>query len=229
MTYTALVVEDQPEIIDVIADVMDSLEHSFDTACSQREAMKRLRERSYSYILLDIEIPARSRTGIPRVQNTENLIEGVHHLHNGDNPPIIIMCDRVGEDLDVTEGLMRLAMALKAKGAVDVIKKPFPPAGRTLDRVIKKVLAGKVEPVRFRWSGLPAEKTDTPGPPSPPTEAPSDGQCVAETPVEIPPGPACPTKRSHSTSLWPVSASTAAVTTASAASGPCWPRRDTGR
>jgi len=50
---------------------LESLEHQYDTACSQQESLRRFRETSYSYVLLEIEIPARIRTGTPRTQNTD--------------------------------------------------------------------------------------------------------------------------------------------------------------
>jgi CheY-like chemotaxis protein len=138
--HKALIVEDDPAVIDQVVEVLDSLEHTWDTACSQHEAAKRIGSCEYSYVLLDIEIPARSRTGTPRIQNVENLLEKIHAVRNGSSPPVIVLSDYVAQGLDATEGVMRLAMSLRAKGAADLIKKPFPTAGRTLDRVIKKVL-----------------------------------------------------------------------------------------
>jgi len=151
--HRALVVEHDPEVIDVISEALESLEHTFDTACSQREAVKRLRETSYSYVLLDIDIPARSRTGAPRIQNTENLLEKIAELKNGDSPPVIILSDYEAKGLDSTENVMRLAMSLSDKGASDIIKKPFATAGRTLDRVIKKVLGIPMRTRKNRGKG----------------------------------------------------------------------------
>jgi len=56
--HRALVVEHDPEVIDVITEALESMGHEFDTACSQAEAMKRALAGDYSYVLLDIEIPA---------------------------------------------------------------------------------------------------------------------------------------------------------------------------
>ena len=138
--HKALIVEDDPQIIDMIVDVLASLEHEYDTACSQDEALKRLKAHEYSYILLDIEIPAQSRKGPARIQNTENLLEKIGETKGKDAPPVIIMNEHCAGNLDSTEDMMRLAMSMTRKGAADIIKKPFPKAGRTLDRVIKKVL-----------------------------------------------------------------------------------------
>lgn len=151
MTPKALVVEDDPQAIDMIVEVLDSLGHEFDTACSQVEAVKRATDNGYSYILLDLEIPARSRTGTPRIQNAENFVERLIQAEGEGVPPVVVMTDRSAGDVDLTLQMMRLAASLVRKGVTDFIQKPFPHAGRTLDRVIKKVLAGKIEPVRITW------------------------------------------------------------------------------
>ena len=140
MKHRALVITHDPEAIDVVAESLGTLEHDYDTACSHQEAKGRATDGDYSYILLDIQIPARSRTGVPRVQNTENFLEYLIEAKNGDMPPVIVMTDRSVTDLDQTVKIMRLAVDLREKGVVDFIGKPFPTAGRTLDRVIKKVL-----------------------------------------------------------------------------------------
>lgn len=130
----ALIVEHDPETIDQIAEVLVSLDHDYDTSCSQVEASRRIKANEYSYILMGIRIPARSRTGVPRVQNVKNLLENIHASRNGDSPPVIILSDCVAPNLDDAEEMMRLAMSLNTKGAADVIRKPLPSKGRTLGR-----------------------------------------------------------------------------------------------
>ena len=134
MKYTALVVEHDSETIDTIVDILDSLDHKFDTAYSQSEAVKRVLAGEYSYILLDLEIPARTRSGQPRIQNTENFLERLGQEKDGDCPPVIVMSAHTAEKADYAAEMMRLAISLDQKGATDFIGKPFPTAGRTLDR-----------------------------------------------------------------------------------------------
>ncbi len=141
MKYKALIVERDSETIDSIVDILDSLGHKFDTAFSQSDAMKHILAGEYSYILLDLEIPARTQTGRPRIQNTENFLERLCHEKNGDCPPVVIMSACAAVNTDHTVEMMRLAKSLHTKGATDFVSKPFPTAGRTLDRVIKKVLS----------------------------------------------------------------------------------------
>jgi CheY-like chemotaxis protein len=151
MKHTALVVEDDPQSLDLIEDVLVVLDHKHDVAATLLEARRLVGANEYSYILLDIEFPARSPRGIPRIQNAESFLEDLAAGHGEDAPPVIIMNDRAASGLDLTEDMMRLAMSLSRKGAIDLIKKPFPTAGRTLDRVIKKVL-GKM-PIRIPARG----------------------------------------------------------------------------
>ena len=140
MQFRALVVEDDPKIVEMVTDALASLEHECTVVTSQDEAIKRLKANEYDYMLLAIRIRARSGNGLPRIQNTENLLEKMSRLEDRPMPPAIIMSDYVVEGLEKTVDLMRLGIAMSRRGAVDVIAKPFPHAGRTLDRVIKRVL-----------------------------------------------------------------------------------------
>jgi DNA-binding response OmpR family regulator len=140
MKYKALVVEEDAEIVGLIVDALASLEHACDVVSSQEEALKRLAAEEYAYMLLAIAIRARSGNGCARIQNTENLLERMSEPSDRPVPPVIIMSDHAVSGPELTVDVMRLAMSMSRRGAVDVIAKPFPHAGRTLDRVIKKVL-----------------------------------------------------------------------------------------
>jgi len=117
MPAPAIAAGADPAIIHTVADAMASLEHEYDTACSQEEALKRMAEKSYSYILLDIQIPARAQNGVARIQNTENLLEKINGKGKGKAaPPIVILSDYVVSGLEPTVDLMRLALSLGRKG-----------------------------------------------------------------------------------------------------------------
>ena len=75
MTCKALIVSDDPNLISEIVDALASLGHEYDTACSQGEALKRLKANRYDYVLSDISIPARVQNGRARIQNTENMLD----------------------------------------------------------------------------------------------------------------------------------------------------------
>jgi hypothetical protein len=69
-----------------------------------------------------------------------NLVEQVAEVKGAETPPVIIMYARVAETASLSVEMMRLATDLHNRGAADFIEKPFLKEGRTLDRVIKKVL-----------------------------------------------------------------------------------------
>jgi len=173
MTHYALVVDDDPVSVRQISSTLVSLGHEFDTACSQVEAMKWIEAKDYTYILLDIQITVRAQNGEGRVQNTENLLDQI--IDSGKAvPPVILLSDYSVEGVKQTAEVMRWAMSLARKGAMDVIAKPFPKAGRTLDRVINKVLKLHSKSLK---DGQPIQ---LPTPPLPVNKKTPAGQYVAD-------------------------------------------------
>jgi len=150
MKHKALVVDDDPEIIDMVLDVLASIGHDHDAAGDQAEAHRFLAAGEYSYVLLDLEIPARGWRSRPRIQNSVNLLEQIRESVGMSDAPVIFMSDRVPKDSEVAVEMMRLATDLAGQKAVDYIHKPFPTDGRTLDRVIKKMLGLDGTPRRRR-------------------------------------------------------------------------------
>ena len=156
MSHKALVIEHDPSAVEQIEEVLAALSHEYDLAASLLQARKLLAANEYSYVLLDIEFPTRYAGGPPRIQNAENFLDGLAG-RDDDAPPVVIMSEHTAGSLDETENLMRLAMLLGRKGAIDLIKKPFPSGGRTLDRVVKKVL-GEYVPASPRQGRQRREK-----------------------------------------------------------------------
>ena len=140
MTYKALVIEDDPEVLSAIEDVLDSIGHQFDVVSNLADALKHCATGQYAYVLSDMEIHARPRQGKPRVQNIENLLERLAETSNGECLPIILMTDLTAPDNPLLVKMMRLAANLCERGVCEFIGKPFLSEGRTLDRVIKKIL-----------------------------------------------------------------------------------------
>ena len=134
MTYKALVVDDDPEIIDIVGESIESLGHEHDDAMSQEEGREWLRATKYDYYLLDLGLPLRRGHGLPRIQNGENFLAEIREYRRGDPVPIIVM---TGYGLDSPD----LAVEVMKLGATDYITKPFPSTGRTLDKAIQEALA----------------------------------------------------------------------------------------
>ena len=141
MSYKALVIDDDPAVFDSVADILTSLGHNHDWARSQEEARNFAKANEYSYVLLDLEIPARSRGSTPRIQNSVNLLDEISGTGGREAVPIIVMTGCTARKSEMAAEMMRLGAFMAKKGVVDFINKPFPSTGRTLDRVIKKNIA----------------------------------------------------------------------------------------
>lgn len=158
-TCKALVVEDDLRIREAVDEVLTAPGHEYDTATCLLEARKLLKTNGYAYVLLNCQIPARLG-GTPRTQNTENFLELLAEAKGNAMPPVIILLPPEPTYAGVThEASIRWATGVTRRGAADFIAKPFMTEGRTLDRVIKKVVAGKVEPVRILWPA-PSEEAE---------------------------------------------------------------------
>ena len=157
MKCRALVIEDDPEVISAIEEVLDSIGHQCDIVSNLADALKHCAAGQYAYVLSDMEIHARPRRGKARIQNVENLLERLAETPNGECLPIILMTDFTAPENPLLVKMMRLAATLCEMGVCEFIGKPFPSEGRTLDRVIKKVLGLYVAaPPRSRGRGKKA-------------------------------------------------------------------------
>jgi FixJ family two-component response regulator len=157
MTYEALVIDDDPAILEAVADILDSLGHKYDQARSQEDARRLLAAKRYSYYLLDLELPVRTDRGLPRIQTGENLLGEIVKLRGPEKAPIIVM---TGHGLDCPD----LAVQVMKNGAVDYVKKPFPPTGNTLDRAILEALAPPKQKHKGAPTGAPDRGSRTPTP-----------------------------------------------------------------
>ena len=157
MTYEALVIDDNQAIQEAVADILDSLGHQYDQARSQEEARQLIATKRYSYYLLDLELPVRTNRERARVQTGENLLGEIVRHRGEDRAPIIVM---TGHGLDCPD----LAVRVMKNGAVDYVKKPFPPTGNTLDRAILEALASHKQKHNAAPAGVPDRGADTPTP-----------------------------------------------------------------
>ncbi len=154
MAPKALVIDDNPDVRDEVAEILDSMGHEYDMAESQNEARRFLEANEYSYFLLDLEIPIRpgSRS---RIQNGQNLLSEILDRRGLFGPPVIVISGHGREGPN-------LARRVLTEGAVDFVNKPFPATGETLDRAIREALERQAQ--RRRQAGLAGssqEPTDT--------------------------------------------------------------------
>lgn len=130
MTLRALVIDDDPHIVEVVSDIVASLGHTSDSACCQDEARQRLATATYDYFVLDLEIPVRAERSLARLQNGLNLLSELVALRLG---PVIVVTGFGNNGPD--QGVECLK-----NGAADYVAKPFKTDGKTLDRAITDAL-----------------------------------------------------------------------------------------
>jgi DNA-binding response OmpR family regulator len=128
----ALVVDDDVGILQMVRDILDSLNHYCDLAGDQGTAWKLFEARHYDYVLLDLEIPVEPGR-LFRKENGMNLLKQIsgHPAKNG--VPVIVMTGHGKDSPDLAVSLMR------PNGAKDFVTKPFDKGN--LDEAIRRVLA----------------------------------------------------------------------------------------
>ncbi len=133
MKHCALVIEDNADIAESVADTLESLGHEYVWVKSQEEARQHLDDGRFTYVLLDLQIPVRFGRGLPCIEYGEHLAMEIHQSPAMQGVPIIVMTAYGKEGLEI-------AAPLCEHGVVDFINKPFPRTGRTLASVIQSVL-----------------------------------------------------------------------------------------
>ena len=119
-TLNILVVEDEPEIQELIGYNLDKSGHQVVFASTGEEALEMYKLHSPQMLLLDLMLPGMSGLKVCK------------ELKTSENPPLIIMLTARGEEADIVRGL--------EVGADDYITKPFSP----------KVLIARIEAVARR-------------------------------------------------------------------------------
>lgn len=149
MSFHALVIDNNIDILEDIADRLESLGHSCDCASFQDKARRLLHKNMYSYVLLELEIPVKKGRR-SRVQNGQNLIHEIRHMKGYETLPIIIMAshDKYSPELAIE--------AMRCNGANDFVSKSATPKGRTIEKAIVDALraAGRAHPAAKKLSGL---------------------------------------------------------------------------
>jgi DNA-binding response OmpR family regulator len=128
MKPLALIIEDDPAIRESLADRLESLGHDCQAVGAQNEAAERIVRCSFSYILLDLELPVRFGRP-PSIQIGKNILEEIKASACNKNTPIIVVTAHGHDRPD-------LAVELMKAGAVDFVKKPFD----NLEQAIREAL-----------------------------------------------------------------------------------------
>ncbi len=132
----ALIVEDDPTLLDLVTETVESLGHEVRSASSQEGALGLLEDTMFDYVLLDLKIPLREGR-LPRLEIGFNLLERIVGLPDARRPGVIVMTAH-GDD---HEYCRRALLA----GADDFIKKPFNSGKESPEQAIKELLAKRAE------------------------------------------------------------------------------------
>ena len=133
MTFRALVVDDNPEILNNVKDRLESMGHTCDLANSQSEAKTLLAKNCYAYVLLDLAIPVKS--GRPaHVTNGEDLLWTIRRKKGSEDTPIIIMVSQEERSLRFATKVIRNG------GTNNMVLKPFSEHGRALGKAVRDAL-----------------------------------------------------------------------------------------
>ena len=155
----ALVVVHDEETRVAVDEVMGTLGFKYEVACNLIEAKNQLAANGYGLLITDSAIPYRAGAK-PRLQNLEHLLEATARAKPNGMPPVIILASPMPDVHD--EDKFRWAADMGAKGAQTFICKPLPSCGRTLDRVIRKIMSGQTDQFRPRSAGRPVDGDDGP-------------------------------------------------------------------
>ncbi|OQA80205.1 MAG: Transcriptional regulatory protein QseB [Lentisphaerae bacterium ADurb.Bin242] len=130
----ALVIDDDPGILDTIEEKLILLQHECDCVGSVSEAQGKLAANSYDYVILDMEIPIRC-AGETSIANGKSFLRELRQKYRKDELPIIFI---TGRELDKIEHVTEVMW----NDANDFITKPFAKSGEhTLEASIRRYTA----------------------------------------------------------------------------------------
>lgn len=133
--YRALVIDDDEMICDHIRERLGVLGHDCDCANSIKEAKEFLAQKSYRYVILDMELPSEfGKT--PDVSIGETFLKMLRNQYTREQLPILVITAKARENID-------LASSVVFAGATDYILKPLALRGdHTLETSIQKFVGG---------------------------------------------------------------------------------------
>jgi len=131
----ALIIDDDPGISDMIQDMLSVIDHECDSVTSVAEARECLKNGTYNYVILDMEIPAQYGRS-PMVRNGQSFLTEIRQKHNKEELPVIVITGRMVDKAEYASEMLW-------NDANDFITKPFPTTGHTLEASIRRYTAKK--------------------------------------------------------------------------------------
>ena len=135
MMHRALLIDDKQDVVDHVGEILEhSLQHEYHVARSNEDARKLLGANEYTYILLDLEIPASPDSERPRIQNGVSLFRQILEIKGVGVVPIIIMTSHTKHALNLTSDFQNDGLTF------GLSKSLWTQAGRTVEDVVRKAL-----------------------------------------------------------------------------------------
>lgn len=133
MTRRAIVVDDDPAIVQELVETIESMGHSCASAGCMETARLQLTAASFDYLLLDLEIPVGSKSKFPRFENGMNLLREIRNNARYGAMRVIVITGHWRDEPYAGSDVTRL-------GADGYVVKPFGTRGRTIDDEVRRVL-----------------------------------------------------------------------------------------
>lgn len=129
----ALVIEDHPLVVETVAEILETMGHTWEEAEDVADAVAKAEAGPFDYILCDLELPL-SYGRLPNLAHGLALIETLSQMPSR-NTPIIVMTAH--------SATAELVSETKRRGARDFVPKPFPKTGHTLEKAIRLALEAR--------------------------------------------------------------------------------------
>jgi CheY-like chemotaxis protein len=127
----ALVIEDNPDVVETVAEMLETMRHTWEGAENVEDAVLKAQGGSFDYILCDLELP-RSYGRLPNLSHGLGLIETLAKMPYCEGTPISVMTAH--------SATAELVEETRRCGARDFVPKPFPTTGHTLQEAIRLAL-----------------------------------------------------------------------------------------
>jgi DNA-binding response OmpR family regulator len=114
---TALIVEDDDSVIEVVSKKLKSMGHNYMVVKNQEEANSLIEEQAFDYLLLDLKLPVDKKDINPDSSTGFNLLGQIRAKYSKTYLPIIVMT-AYEKNIDSAVDVMK-------KGANDFVEKPF--------------------------------------------------------------------------------------------------------
>ena len=168
----ALVVEDDPNVVEFIRRTMVVLGHDCVCATNLQDAREALRNNGLHYVLLDLSLPATPDGLFPVIDSGMTFLEEVGVAHGIGNIPVFVMTS-------FTDQGFAMATKLTQMGAIRCIPKPL--EDRSLAQIIREDLAAhKRKASANSKTGQPAPRRKSPKAPRKVMLTAPSTECYAE-------------------------------------------------